>query len=117
MVRVFKSRSLASEACHKGKVQINGNEAKASKELKVGDRITVRKSPVNHQFVCKNFPTSRVGAKLLPHYMEDITPPEEMQKLEPGYLAFQGFRKRGEGRPTKKERRTLDQALGGDLTE
>lgn len=109
-VRIFKTRTIAAEACKKGRVTINQTEAKASKEVKVGDSVTVRKPPVNYSFTVKGIPKNRVGAKLLPDYIENITPEDELQKLEPGFLAFQGIRERGTGRPTKKERRLLDSA-------
>lgn len=109
-VRIFKTRTIAAEACKKGRVTINQTEAKASKEVKVGDSVTVRKPPVNYSFTVKGIPKNRVGAKLLPDYIENVTPEDELQKLEPGFLAFQGIRERGTGRPTKKERRLLDSA-------
>lgn len=109
-VRIFKTRTIAAEACKKGRVTINQTEAKASKEVKVGDLVTVRKPPVNYSFTVKGIPKNRVGAKLLLDFIENITPEDELQKLEPGFLAFQGIRERGTGRPTKKERRLLDSA-------
>jgi ribosome-associated heat shock protein Hsp15 len=108
MVRIFKTRTLAAEACKKGRVHINQSEAKASKDVRVGDTISVRKPPVNYTFIVKGIPNNRVGAKLLPDYLENTTSDEELQKLDPGFLAFQGARERGMGRPTKKERRILD---------
>ncbi|MFP4555908.1 MAG: RNA-binding S4 domain-containing protein [Bacteroidales bacterium] len=112
MVRIFKTRSLATEECKKGRVKINDSEAKPSKEIKPNDTITVRKSPVVYTYIVKDIPKSRVGAKLVPDFFENITPDDELAKLEPGFMAFQGTRKRGTGRPTKKERRTLDQVRG-----
>jgi ribosome-associated heat shock protein Hsp15 len=111
MVRIFKTRSLATEECKKGRVKANDLDAKPSKEVKVGDYITVRKPPVTYCYVVKGFPKNRIGAKLVPEYLENITSAEELAKLEPGFLAFQGVRARGTGRPTKKERRTLDDIL------
>jgi len=109
MVRIFKTRSLSTEACKKGRVLLNGIEAKASKEAKEGDTISVKKTPVQYSFLIKGIPKNRVGAKLLPDYLEDTTPNEELEKLNAGFMAFHGYRKRGTGRPTKKERRTLDE--------
>jgi ribosome-associated heat shock protein Hsp15 len=111
MVRIYKTRSLATEECKKGRIKVNDLEAKPSKEVKVGDVITVRKPPVTYSYSVIGFPKNRVGAKLVPEYMENITPAEELAKLEPGFLAFQGIRERGTGRPTKKERRILDDLL------
>ncbi len=107
-VRIYKTRSLAVDECKKGRVNVNGQEAKPSKEVKIGDTINVRKLPVVYTYIVKGIPQSRVGAKLVPEYLEDITSEEERMKLEPGFMTFQGYRKRGLGRPTKKERRTLD---------
>ncbi len=114
MLRIFKTRSLATEECKKGRVKINDTEVKPSKEVKIGDTVTVRKSPVIYSYVVKGIPKSRVGAKLVDDYLENITPDEECAKLEPGFLAFQGHRKPGLGRPTKKERRTLDELRGSE---
>ena len=117
MVRIYKTRSLATEECKKGRVRIGDQEVKPSKEVGIGNVITIRKSPVVYSYVVKGFPKSRVGAKLVPEYLENITPEEEMAKLEPGLMAFQGYRKRGMGRPTKKERRNLDDIRGSALDE
>lgn len=108
-VRIFKTRSLATEECKKGRIRINDMDVKPSREIKIGDIISVRKPPINYTFVVKGIPKNRVGAKLVNDFLENTTPYEEIQKLEPGFMAFQGYRKRGEGRPTKKERRTLDE--------
>ncbi len=112
MVRIFKTRSLATEECKKGRVKINDSEAKPSKEIKPNDTITVRKPPVVYTYIVKDIPKSRVGAKLVPDFLENMTPDDELAKLEPDFMAFQGARKRGTGRPTKKERRTLDEIRG-----
>lgn len=108
MVRIYKTRTIAAEACKKGRVQINRNDVKASKDIKIGDTITVRKPPVNYSFTVKGIPKNRIGAKLLPDFLENITSDDELKKLDPGFLAFQVTRERGTGRPTKKERRILD---------
>lgn len=107
-VRIFKTRSLATEECKKGRVKVNEAEIKPSKDVKPGDIISVRKPPVVYTYKVKDIPKSRIGAKLVPDYLENLTPADELAKLEPGFLAFQGARARGAGRPTKKERRTLD---------
>lgn len=107
-VRIFKTRSIATEECKKGRVKVNEAEIKPSKDVKPGDIITVRKPPVVYTYKVKDIPKSRIGAKLVPDYLENFTPADELAKLEPGFLAFQGARARGAGRPTKKERRTLD---------
>ncbi|MDX9845363.1 MAG: RNA-binding S4 domain-containing protein [Tenuifilaceae bacterium] len=107
-VRIFKTRSLATEECKKGRVKVNEAEIKPSKDVKPGDIISVRKPPVVYTYKVIDIPKSRIGAKLVPNYLENLTPADELAKLEPGFLAFQGARARGAGRPTKKERRTLD---------
>jgi len=112
MVRIYKTRSLATEECKKGRVKINESEVKASKEIRIGNTISVRKPPITFTYVVKGIPKNRVGAKLVRDFLEDTTPQEELLKLEPGFLAFQGSRKRGAGRPTKKERRSLDEIRG-----
>jgi ribosome-associated heat shock protein Hsp15 len=106
-VRIFKTRAKAVEACKKNRVIIDGLEAKPSKTVKEGDVITVKKPPVNYTYKVIEFPKSRVGAKLVNNFIEDLTPEEEKKKL----LMTDSFfvkRKRGSGRPTKKERRDID---------
>lgn len=114
-VRIFKTRSISTEECKKGRVKLNDADVKPSKEIKIGDTITIRKPPVVFTYIVKDMPKNRIGAKLVNDFLEDITPSDELAKLEPGYLAFQGIRPRGSGRPTKKERRTLDNARGESL--
>lgn len=107
-VRIFKTRSISTQECKKGRVKLNDAEVKPSKEINIGDTITVRKPPVVYSYIVKDIPKSRIGAKLVNDFLENITPSDELAKLKPGYLAFQGVRPKGTGRPTKKERRTLD---------
>lgn len=108
-VRVFKTRSVATEACRTGRVSINGNEAKAARDVAVGDSISIRLNVFTRTVAVLGFPKARVGAKLVELYMVDNTPDEEVKKLEMSRerLVFQ--RPRGAGRPTKKERRELDE--------
>jgi ribosome-associated heat shock protein Hsp15 len=107
-VRIFKTRSLASEACKKGKVLIDNNPVKASRIVQPGDIIQVKKQPVNYLYSIVAIPKSRIAAKLVPDYMKDMTPEEELKKLS---MQDDFFIKRdsGTGRPTKKERRLIDQ--------
>lgn len=107
-VRVYKTRSIATEECKKGRVSIGGMEVKPSRELKIGDILEVRKSPVTYRYKVLQFPANRLSAKLVPEYMQDITPPENLQVLE--MQKYMGWceRDRGAGRPTKKERRDID---------
>lgn len=107
-VRVFKTRSQATEACRKGAVQVNDAEAKASRVLKIGDVVSVRKNPLTYRYKVLDIPVSRLGAKLLPQYFEDLTSEEELAKLKVNEIFGHVYRKKGSGRPTKKERRDID---------
>lgn len=111
-IRVFKTRTLAAEQCRLNKVWVNGELIKPSREIKPSDVIKVRKGPVHFSFEVIAFPTSRVGAKLIGHYMNDVTPQEEKERLESYRLQMSAERPRGLGRPTKRERRELDEFLG-----
>jgi ribosome-associated heat shock protein Hsp15 len=106
-VRVFKTRSLAAEACKKGKVIIEGFPVKASREVKKGDIILVRKLPLIYTFKVKELLENRVSAKRVPEFVEDLTSVEELDKLKVRDTVFYS-REKGKGRPTKKDRRLLD---------
>lgn len=108
-VRIFKSRSLATEACQKGHVSINGLPVKPSKMINPGDEIKVRKPPVQRTFRVIETAEKRMGAKEVPRFMEDITPEEEIRIMEMQHRMKWISRERGTGRPTKKERRDLDE--------
>ncbi len=107
VVRLFKTRTLAAEACKKGRIIINGIEVKPSHEVKTGEIILVRKLPVVYTVKVKALTHNRLPAQKVNDYMEDLTSPEELEKLK---LADSTFfkRDRGSGRPTKKDRRLLD---------
>jgi len=111
-VRVFKTRSLATEACKKGRVTIAGQSAKPSRVLKPGEVVEVRKNPVTYSYKVKQLIQKRVGAKLVPEYMEDITPASELEILEMQKNMSWFERERGTGRPTKKDRRDIDRLKG-----
>ena len=106
-VRVYKTRSLAAEACKKGKVSVDDMPAKPSRTITTGDVIEVKKMPVIYSYLVKDPIEKRVGAKIVNQFVEDITSQEELQKLEMKD-DFYIKRDRGAGRPTKKERRLLD---------
>ena len=106
--RIYKTRTLAADACKNGRVAINGAQAKPSRSLKVGDEVSVRKSPVTYTFRVLQTIEKRVGAKLLPEILENITPPEQYEVLEMSRISGFVDRARGTGRPTKKDRRALD---------
>jgi ribosome-associated heat shock protein Hsp15 len=111
-VRVFKTRSIATDACKKGRVTIDGQSAKPSRTLKPGEIVKVRKNPVTYSYKVKQLIGKRVGAKLVPEYMEDITPASELEILEMQKNMSWFERERGTGRPTKKERRDIDRLKG-----
>lgn len=111
-IRVFKTRNMASEACKKGQVKIDGGSAKPAKEIYGNEVITVRKNQINYQYKVLEIPTSRLGAKLVNLYRQDVTPAEEFEKTELLKYSKEYYRKKGSGRPTKKDRRDIE-----DFTE
>lgn len=106
--RIFKTRTIAAEACKKGRVNINGAQAKPSRMIKPGDIINVKKSPITYSFKVLQAIEKRVGAKLVPEIMENVTSPEQYELLEMSKISGFIDRARGTGRPTKKDRRSLD---------
>ncbi|MDR1417017.1 MAG: RNA-binding S4 domain-containing protein [Prevotellaceae bacterium] len=116
-IRAYKTRSEAAEACRSGRVKVNEAEAKASRELKMGDAVSFRKSPVTYTYKVVGFPKSRVAAKLVAEFADDQTPQEERDKLNVDRLTIFVQREKGTGRPTKKDRRQLDFLMEkGDLS-
>lgn len=107
-IRVYKTRSIATTACKKGQVKIEGNNLKPSKEVFGGELLVVRKNQINYQIKVLNLPDSRVGAKLVDQFRKDITPKEEFEKTELLKYSKDYYRKKGVGRPTKKDRRDID---------
>jgi ribosome-associated heat shock protein Hsp15 len=107
-VRLFKSRSLATEECKKGHVMIDGISVKPSRIIKIGDVVQVRKNPVTYSYKVIGLVDKRVSAKLVQKYMENITPPEVLEILEIRKRMSNFERDRGTGRPTKKDRRDID---------
>ncbi|WP_324721343.1 RNA-binding S4 domain-containing protein [Salinimicrobium sp. HB62] len=107
-VRYYKTRSIATEACKQGKVRVNGALVKPSREVYAADKLTVRKNQINYELEVLDLPKSRVGAKLVNLYINDITPREELEKRELLKYSQDYYRKKGTGRPTKKDRRELD---------
>ena len=108
-VRFFRSRSLASTACRQGKVKIQESAVKPSREIYPGDKILVRKNQINYEIEVLDLPKSRVGAKLVDLYVRDSTPKSEFEKLDLLKYSREYYRKKGTGRPTKKDRRELDE--------
>ena len=106
--RLFKTRSVASEACKKNRISIGGTPVKPSRMVKAGDVIFIRKPPVTYSFRVLDVTEKRMGAKLVPLFLENITPPEEYEILELNKISGFVDRAKGLGRPTKKDRRELD---------
>ncbi len=113
-VRLFKTRSIAAEACKKGKVMMQSVALKPSRMLKVGDVVQIKRSPVVYSFKVLALTENRMGAKLVPEYLENVTTPDQLELLE--MTKINGFidRARGTGRPTKKDRRELDGFTAGE---
>lgn len=107
--RIFKTRTIAAEACKKGRIAINGAQAKPARTVKPGDIIQVRKPPVTYSFKVLQAIEKRVGAKLVPEIMENVTTPDQYELLEMNRISGFVNRARGTGRPTKKDRRDLDE--------
>lgn len=108
-VRLYKTRSLATEACKKGKVLIQNVAVKPSRTVKVGEIVQVRQNPVIYSFKVIALAQNRMNAKLVPGFMENVTTPDQLEIIELAKIAAQSGRARGTGRPTKKERRELDE--------
>ena len=110
-IRYYKTRNMASEACKKGHIRINGNTAKPSREVYKMDEIIVRKNQINYELSVLDIPPGRVSAKLVDIYRKDTTPKEAFQNTELLRLSKNLYREKGLGRPTKKERRDIDDYL------
>ena len=106
-VRLFKTRSQAADACKKGHVLMANVGVKPSREVKTGEVIQVRKPPIVYSFKIKALAENRMGAKLVPDFMENVTPPDQYEVLELARFNLSGVRDRGTGRPTKRDRRQL----------
>lgn len=107
-IRVYKTRNLATEACKKGHVKIDSKNIKPSKDIFGDELITVRKNQIDYKISVINTPPSRVGAKLVDLYRKDVTPKEAFEKSELLKYSKDYYRKKGTGRPTKKDRRDID---------
>jgi ribosome-associated heat shock protein Hsp15 len=111
-MRIFKTRTIAADECRKGRIFIDGIEVKPSRNVKVNEVITIRKPPVIYSYRIAVLAERRMAAKLVNNYIENLTPQEEMAKIELLKLAEINNRERGTGRPTKRERRQLDGFTG-----
>jgi ribosome-associated heat shock protein Hsp15 len=111
-IRVFKTRSIATTACKKGQIKIDAKSVKPSRDIFGGELMVIRKNQINYQIKALNLPESRVGAKLLDQYRKDVTPKEAFEKTDLLKFAKDYYRKKGAGRPTKKDRRDIDNYQG-----
>lgn len=107
-VRYLKTRNMATQACKKGSVRVNGDIVKPARDVYPGDKITLRKNQINYQIEVLDLPESRLGAKLVDIYRKDTTPKEAFETNEMLQYAKMYYRNKGVGRPTKKDRRDLD---------
>ncbi len=110
-VRLFKTRSLAAEACKKGKILIHQLHVKPSRNIRVGDIIEIKKAPIVYSFKVLALTENRMGAKLVPNFMENVTSDNQYEILELSKISGFIDRDKGMGRPTKKDRRAIDEFL------
>lgn len=113
-VRIFKTRGLAAEAIKRKRVLINDQYVKPSRGVKIGDKVSVIKPPVTYSYKVLDISGKRMGAKLVPDFMKDITPPDQLEILELHRINTNLMRPRGIGRPTKKDRRDLEDFTSWD---
>jgi len=106
--RYYKTRSIATEACKKGHIKLDGSNVKPSKDVFSGEKLTIRKDQVNYEIIVLDIPPNRVGAKLVDLYRKDVTPAEAFDNQDILKYSKDYYRKKGTGRPTKKDRRDLD---------
>ncbi|WP_440880990.1 RNA-binding S4 domain-containing protein [Tenacibaculum sp. C7A-26P2] len=108
-IRLFKTRSIATDACKKGHIKVNNTSVKPSRELFGNEELLVRKNQINYKIKVLDIPPNRVGAKLVDLYRKDLTPKEEFERTELLKYSKDYYRKKGTGRPTKKDRRDIDE--------
>ena len=111
MVRLYKTRAVSNKACTSRRIKANNSVCKPSFNVSVGDALIIRKGIVKYQIIIKDFPKSRISAKLVEQYIKDITPESEIMKLKSANSQIVLRREKGSGRPTKKERRELDKII------
>ncbi len=116
-MRLYKTRTIAAEACKKGRITMGGAQLKPSRTFHIGDVFSVRKGPITYTYRIKQLSENRLGAKLVPDYLQDITAPDQLELLELARLAGQTGRDRGTGRPTKKDRREIETFLSDDYLD
>ena len=113
-VRYYKTRTIATEEIKKNRVSIGGQVVKSSREVNEGDVITIRKNQIDYKIKVIQLPKSRIGAKLVTLHIKDMTDPEQLALLESRRLVQDYYRGKGEGRPTKRDRRDMDSFVGAD---
>lgn len=116
-MRLYKTRTIAADACKKGRITMGGAQLKPSRTFHIGDVFSVRKGPITYTYRIKQLSENRLGAKLVPDYLQDITAPDQLELLELARLAGQPGRDRGTGRPTKKDRREIETFLSDDYLD
>ena len=116
-MRLYKTRTIAADACKKGRITMGGAQLKPSRTFHIGDIFSVRKGPITYTYRIKQLSENRLGAKLVPDYLQDITAPDQLELLELARLAGQTGRDRGTGRPTKKDRREIETFLSDDYLD
>ena len=116
-MRLYKTRTIAADACRKGRITMGGAQLKPSRTFHIGDIFSVRKGPITYTYRIKQLSENRLGAKLVPDYLQDITAPDQLELLELARLAGQTGRDRGTGRPTKKDRREIETFLSDDYLD
>ena len=107
-MRIYKTRSIAADACRNGRICMGGVQLKPSRTFHVDDTFTVRKGPITYTYRVLQLTENRLGAKMVPEYIRDCTTPDQLELLELAKLAGQSGRDRGTGRPTKKDRRDIE---------
>lgn len=113
--RYYKTRSMATDACKKGHVRMDGDSVKPSRDVFPGEKYLVRKNQINYELMVLDIPANRVGAKLVDLYRKDLTPPEAFENQEVLRYSRDFYRKKGTGRPTKKDRRDIDSYTDEDV--
>lgn len=116
-MRIYKTRAIAADACKVGRVTMNSRALKASHMLEIGNKFSVRKGPITFSYEILQLSENRLGAKLVPDYLRDITAKDQLELIELAKLAGQVGRDRGTGRPTKKDRREIEQFMNDNYLD
>lgn len=115
-IRFYKTRSVSADEIKKNRVSIGTSVVKSSKEVKEGDVIKIRKNQIEYKIKVIQIPKSRIGAKLVPLHIKDVTDKDQYEQLMMRKMSQEYYRNRGEGRPTKKDRRDMDDYVENDVT-